>query len=238
MIRAVQHATPPEAVADSGAGSELRVVLVCMPWALLDMPSLAVSTLVPVATETAKTAQVDVVYANLRWCDYLTERTGGRIGAAQYQQVVEGYYHALGEWIFSPALYGADDPMDTPFYLTARANGADLDDACEMYRLAPGFVMALATELVDAGYDVVGLTSTFDQNMPSLALARAVKERSPRVITVMGGANCDDEQGAALHRSFPAVDFVVRGEGELTFLGYSGPSASAMWSRRRPTRPR
>jgi len=33
----------------------------------------------------------------------------------------------------------------------------------------------------------------------------------------MGGANCDDDQGATLHRNFPFVDYVVRGEAEVTF---------------------
>jgi len=37
------------------------------------------------------------------------------------------------------------------------------------------------------------------------------------VRTVFGGANCDGDQGAALHRNFDFVDYVVRGEGETAF---------------------
>ena len=37
------------------------------------------------------------------------------------------------------------------------------------------------------------------------------------MVTVIGGSNCDAEQGAALHRNFPFVDFTVRGEGEGVF---------------------
>ena len=58
----------------------------------------------------------------------------------------------------------------------------------------------------------------FVQNVASLALARAIKQRSPTTIIVFGGANCDDEQGAALHRNFGHVDYVVRGEAELAFV--------------------
>jgi ribosomal peptide maturation radical SAM protein 1 len=44
-----------------------------------------------------------------------------------------------------------------------------------------------------------------------------VKELAPGTTTVFGGANCDGPQGAALHRNFEYVDFVVRGEGEIAF---------------------
>ena len=66
-------------------------------------------------------------------------------------------------------------------------------------------------------YDVVGFTTTFAQNVASLALARRVKERSPESVVVFGGANCEGEMGLALHRSFPFVDLVCAGEADLTF---------------------
>lgn len=54
--------------------------------------------------------------------------------------------------------------------------------------------------------------------MPALSLAQAPKRRAPEVLTAMGGANCDGPQGLALHRNFPCLDFVVRGEGEAAFV--------------------
>ena len=68
--------------------------------------------------------------------------------------------------------------------------------------------------------DVIGFTSTFQQNTAALAAAREVKRLSPHVVTVFGGANCDGEQGLALHRNFPFVDFVVRGEGDVAFPAF------------------
>ncbi|WP_051722556.1 RiPP maturation radical SAM C-methyltransferase [Streptomyces albus] len=206
----------PEAP-ERGPVRTLRVALVCMPWAALDMPSMAVSTLAPVARALEEVSAADTVYANIRWADHVHEHTGGTIGSADYGRIVDGYYVATGEWIFSPALYGFEEPVGSAFHTAATGSGADLRAAVEMYRLSSGFVDALAGELVAGGYDLVGMTSTFDQNMPSLALARALKERAPHVVTVMGGANCDDVQGEALHRNFPFLDYVVRGEGESVF---------------------
>ncbi|MFF8378530.1 RiPP maturation radical SAM C-methyltransferase [Streptomyces sp. NPDC015661] len=193
----------------------LRVLFVCMPWASLDMPSLALSTLAPVAGDSDDVAAVDVHYANLPWADYVHEESEGRIGAQEYDDIARGDNLALGEWVFSSALYGPDVAEETAFHRAMTRQGVDLTLASEMYRLAPRFVRELARTVVDGGYDVVGLTSTFDQNIPSLALAREIKRLNARVVTVLGGANCDGVQGAALHRNFPFLDYVVRGEAEL-----------------------
>lgn len=193
----------------------LRVLLVCMPWAALDMPSLALSTLVPLVREHPAVASVETLYANLRWSDHVSEQTGGRIGERDFNAITRGDFVGVGEWIFSPALHGtAVAPEQTSFYRLAVERGADLAGPAEMHRLSPQFVRDLACDIVRGGYDVVGLTSTFDQNIPSLALAKEIAALSPSVVTVLGGANCDGTQGAALHRNFPFLDYVVRGEAE------------------------
>ena len=46
-------------------------------------------------------------------------------------------------------------------------------------------------------------------------MAKLVKQRDPSLTIVFGGANCDGPMGAALHRTFPWVDVVVRGEAEV-----------------------
>jgi ribosomal peptide maturation radical SAM protein 1 len=65
--------------------------------------------------------------------------------------------------------------------------------------------------------DVVGATSMFFQNVPSLALLRKVKELNPGVITVMGGANCEFPMGPVVAKRFPGVDFVFSGPGLKSF---------------------
>jgi ribosomal peptide maturation radical SAM protein 1 len=53
--------------------------------------------------------------------------------------------------------------------------------------------------------------------VPALSVARQLKAAQPQLVTVLGGSNCEDTMGAALHRNFPFIDNVVRGEGELSF---------------------
>jgi ribosomal peptide maturation radical SAM protein 1 len=68
-------------------------------------------------------------------------------------------------------------------------------------------------------YDVVGFTTTFEQNLASLALAKCVKARYAEKITVLGGGNCEGTMGLELHRQFPWIDYVCSGESENSFVG-------------------
>jgi len=61
---------------------------------------------------------------------------------------------------------------------------------------------------------VIGFSSTFQQNVASIALSQRIKERYPHVVIVFGGANMEDEMGPEILRSFEHIDYVVSGEGE------------------------
>ena len=65
----------------------------------------------------------------------------------------------------------------------------------ELHRDAPRFIDDLAARIVASGPDLVGFTSTFQQNIPVLAVAKAIKALAPSTLIAMGGANCDGEQG-------------------------------------------
>src|SRR5215471_669845 len=79
-----------------------------------------------------------------------------------------------------------------------------------------GYILsAMADEL--AGFDIIGIASTFFQNGPALALAKFIKARWPRKTTILGGANCDGEMGHALIENFPFLDYVFSGEVDYSF---------------------
>src|SRR3712207_6947805 len=65
--------------------------------------------------------------------------------------------------------------------------------------------------------DVVGFSSTYQQNAASFALARRLKQRYPGILTVFGGANFDGEMGLELVRAIECVDFAVIGEADTAF---------------------
>jgi ribosomal peptide maturation radical SAM protein 1 len=209
----------------------VKLALITMPWAALDSPSLALSTLAPCVEGMPGVDAADIWYGTLRWAEYVAEQHGVVTGVSQYDRIADGYFVATGEWVFSGALYGQPDPETTRFHHLAASKGVDLTEATELYRIAGKFIENCAADLLADGYDTFGFTTTFLQNVPSLALAKELKKRRPDATVIFGGANCDGVQGAALHRCFPFVDYVVRGEGEAVFPSLlrwlSNPSATA-----------
>ncbi|MFC5751500.1 RiPP maturation radical SAM C-methyltransferase [Actinomadura rugatobispora] len=200
----------------------LRVTLASMPWQSFELPSLPLALLKARLAEVRPADTVGEYHGYLRWAEHVLEETGGEITPATCERVsVDDVFHGIGDWIFAGALY--DDPEWRAGELesyAARARGGgplDLGPARRMRPLAAGFIDLAAAEILAGEPDVVGLTSTFMQNVASLALARRLKELAPGVAVVIGGSNCDGAMGHALHRNHPFVDYVVRGEGEVVF---------------------
>ncbi|WP_030338837.1 RiPP maturation radical SAM C-methyltransferase [Streptomyces sp. NRRL S-1022] len=196
----------------------MRVHLVTMPWHPLDLPSLQLGLLHRIVRQARPGDEVTEFHGSLHWAEFLLEHSGGRLRPGDCVAVgSDAIFHGLGDWVFSGALY------DDPGWGTARLRGYAADrgvpigTALEMRPYAAPFVDACATAILAAGPDVVGFTTTFMQNVPSLALARELKRRRPEVVTVFGGSNCDGPMGHALHRNHPFVDHVVRGEAEYAF---------------------
>jgi ribosomal peptide maturation radical SAM protein 1 len=209
----------------------MKVLLVSMPWAAVDSPSLALGILKQEVSD-LRGVEVSTVYANIDWADWLAARSpfqGGDhihlFGFRDYAVYsIETYFRGLGDWTFSAALHGVQSWRVAEFrdVLCAGLEPRLIELTVALHEMAPAFIDELADRLVADGPDVIGLTTTFQQNAASLALARAVKSRNPRIVTVFGGANCDGPQGEALHRNFGFVDHVVRGEGEAAFRALLG----------------
>ncbi|KUN00128.1 radical SAM protein [Streptomyces yokosukanensis] len=196
----------------------MRVLLLNMPWSPIDLPSLALGILKRSVEEHVAGATCEVLHANLDFTDWITRRT--EFSAEDYEYyALSSYFLGCGDWVFSSALY--DDPAwkEAEFtrVMTGKLRSKRMRVTRQLHAVVPEFVENVARRVVDLAPDVVGLTSTFQQNAAALAAARHIKRLAPHIVTVMGGANCDAEQGAAVHRNFPFVDFVIRGEGEAAF---------------------
>lgn len=216
---AIALGTTRERCASTLPQQAISVGLISMPWASLQWPSLALGNLHAILSDHAGVGHVASHYLTFDWAEFLVDRSEGRIGLSEYGSIGDGYIGGLGEWFFKDALYGTipDEAEILPF--VGRSPGQDwigLDELRLLSASALEFVEAQAATLAALRYDVVGFSSTFLQNVPSLALARHLKRMSPETTIVFGGANCESTQGAALHRNFEFVDFVVRGEGEDT----------------------
>lgn len=194
----------------------MRVLLVNMPWASINMPSLALGILRRAAAEALPDIDIDVMHANIDYVDWVTGQLAFTLWDYHFYSL-SSYFDGLGDWVFTSALY--DDPEWGVAELREQVpmSQEHLETSLNLHRSAPRFVDEITARILAFEPDLVGFTSTFQQNVPALAVARAIKKAAPHVLTAMGGANCDGPQGEALHRNFGFIDFVMRGEGDVAF---------------------
>ncbi len=194
---------------------QAQVALVNMPFSYAKYPSIQLGTLSALLKSNA--IPVD--------CHHLNVRFAHLIGVELHESICEK--RALfGEWLFSSLLF-RDNPkrMEYPqvfkpvFEQIAQESGKPAGYFEEIAtRIAPQFLTWALTAIDWGQYKLVGFTSTFDQNIASLTMAKLIKDLYPEVTIVFGGANFDGEMGLEHFRAFPFIDHVVVGEGEESFL--------------------
>jgi ribosomal peptide maturation radical SAM protein 1 len=194
----------------------LRSALVAMPFASARHPSLQLGLLQAAARR--RGFEVETFALNL---DLARE-----IGLDPYERLCRHRGPMLGDWLFSVEAFGDAAPDPDGAFLDEHMEelrphlGADLDaDRLLALRreVLPRYLDRLVEGVPWGELALVGFTTTFQQAVPSLALARRIKARHPGVATVLGGAACDAEMGLELLRTAPWVDLVVVGEGDEAF---------------------
>jgi len=217
------------------------VLLIAMPWHWFSTPSLQLGLLQGVLRRAG--IRTEVATLSMAFMEHCREQTAAlpddaRVDLVDYSAVASEYDHVgLGDWIFAVPPFRDDPEADAQYLAFLRAAGVPegvIGKAETMRGLVPGFLARAADEVLAAGPRVVGFTSSFSQNVPSLVLARILKARDPSLVIVFGGANCEGTMGAALHRAFPWIDVVVRGEAETILPGLVTDLVSGAPLRPRP----
>ena len=191
-----------------------RVLLVSMPYAALDRPSLGLGLLHASLRE--RGVDCETRYLAFDFTDF--------VGMSDYLWVHGDlpYTAFAGDWTFTESLYGARPRVDADYVERILRREWQLDRA-EIARLVRvrGYCEPYLDHCMQSvpwgDYDVVGFTSTFEQNLASLALAKRVKAAHPDVAIAFGGANWEGEMGRELHRRFPFIDYVCCGEADESF---------------------
>lgn len=195
---------------------DFRIALVCMPFASAKLPSIQIGLMTAVAE--AAGVETDAYHFNLD--------LAAQLSPDLYEHLCEHRGHMTGEWLFAPAAFGPLAPGDDTSYFDvfpeeaawAAKLGKDRAYFEHLRReVTPAFVESCLAAVNWSRYRVVGFSSTFQQNVACLALARRIKESHPSICTVFGGANMEGEMGPEYARAFPFIDHIVCGEGDLVF---------------------
>jgi ribosomal peptide maturation radical SAM protein 1 len=186
-----------------------------MPFAVAGTPSIQLGLLSELARRAGYRA--DCYHLNLDLAARMRD---------MYDAFSEYSFYNTGEWLFSTAAFGDAVDPDVASYLEVfprelarlEKRGKDAEYLQELRdETLPRFIEDCLEMAPWPEYDLVGFSSTYQQNVASLALARRIKETWPGVKIVFGGANMQGEMGPATARAFPFIDYVVVGEGDQAF---------------------
>lgn len=190
-----------------------RVLLVNMPFSSVRWPNLGLGLLK--AALARRGIDCDVAYLNFDLAE--------RLGWDDYCWIADIFGFVLGGERLFAKHYFENLPSDEAYYreviqkADARFDDADRREFEAIERHVEPFLEHCRTAVDWSQYDVVGFTSSFQQTMPSLCLARWLKQTQPNVKILFGGAACEAEMGIELHASFPEIDHVFLGEADASF---------------------
>src|SRR3989442_1312341 len=191
-----------------------RVALVNMPFSSSKYPSIQLGTLASLLKAQGIGVKTYHLYLGFAY----------QIGQPLYEVLCEKR-GLLGEWLFSNLL-SRDNPKNSEYSRTfipifesvARETGYSQSYLEELkLQGAPQYLTRMLTEIDWGQYTIVGFTSTFDENVASVTMAKLIKDLCPSITIVFGGANYDGEMGLEHLRAWPWIDYVVVGEGEVPF---------------------
>ncbi len=189
----------------------MDAALVCMPFQSPALAPLAIPLLASVLRE--RGYGVAELYLNLDFAKIagvdrvLTVSEGGtKLGFAAEFLFAEAYWGSAYE--------AASKSVPGTAALTEELFGTPPERAA----LLAKFEQTCLRRIMALRPKVVGFTTSTNQLMPSLWLARLVKRADPSIRIVFGGACCANPMGAQLKESYAQIDAVVSGYAESALV--------------------
>jgi ribosomal peptide maturation radical SAM protein 1 len=203
---------------DAHSPESYTVALATTPWLSMAYPSIQLGVLTPVLRRAGLTVRPFSLHID--WMVYLREisTSGDAMISFDDCEAIANDVRAtgLGDWVFAEAAHPGRETSDEYYrLLESQQVPRPLIEKARHLRAVVGPAIERWVDAVLRGNpSIVGISTTFSQNLASAALSQALKRRSPRTAIVWGGANCDGAMGEALMRIFPCIDVTVQGEGE------------------------
>lgn len=179
-----------------------RVLLVCPPFQAVSPSPLAIAHLATFLREHGVPCEEAYLHFELSLL----------IGREHYSKLASKMA-LIGEMLFAEALHGAPADADIEAELTSA-----FGDLAARRALIDALTVVTLARLDSIEPEVVGATTSLNQLMPALWLARVVKGWRSSVKVVLGGSACASPMGEQLLRSYPELDVVVSGFGERPLL--------------------
>lgn len=183
-------------------GLPRRVLLVCPPFQAVSLSPLAIVHLATFLREHGVPCEEA----------YLHFELSRLVGREQYSKVAKET-PLIGELLFAEALHGTPADAEIEAKLTSA-----FGDSAARRGLIDALAAVMLARLSSTDAEIVGATTSLNQLLPALWLARLVKRFRPSVKVVLGGSSCASPMGEQLLRSYSELDVVVSGFGERPLL--------------------
>ncbi len=195
-----------------------ETILIVPPVAWLDRPSLSAHILQGSAGGKEK---VSVFYACLAFAAWTGEVVNNSFACLSPR-------YLLSERLFAAKAYGGVPllgknagevyrRMIADHFLGEGGYPLSLEALAFLAREISAWVDDLARFLVSRQPKVVACSTNFEQTAASVAILKAVKTLAPRIVTVIGGANCAGDMAEGVASLDPAIDYVFSGESDTAF---------------------
>ena len=194
--------------------TEHKVAMISMPTLAAKFPSFQLALLKPTLENAGFKVDPYSLFLNF------AERVGWNLN----ETVSNLYPSMIGEWLWGKAAFG--DFASEPEYLKqfefnlgniCRKAGCTPEDLVKVRHTTTFEFLDWCVESVDwSQYAFVGFTVVFQQMVASMALAKRLKAKYPKLPIVFGGATFEDEIAEQVLTHCPYVDVVNCGDGDLT----------------------
>jgi len=204
------HAPLTEA-ADSGD----ELLFIAPPWPLFNRPSIQIGALKSFLRQRFLDLRITCFHPYLDLASTL--------GYSAYHHISQSSWAA--EAVFAQLLFDSDDldgrkksslRRERLFTSSLKARAVkktpDFFDICSMAKVSTDRFLA-SLDLSVSG--LIGLTACLNQLTGALYLAKRIRQMMPDLPIVIGGSSVSGGSGYWLLDSFPFLDFVIDGEGEL-----------------------
>ncbi|WP_258099411.1 RiPP maturation radical SAM C-methyltransferase [Marinoscillum pacificum] len=200
----------------------MKIAIVNMPFYSIIRPSIQLGILKSVLTEAGYHAQD--FYFNLEFSK--------RFDDMVYEALCRHRGILIGEWLFAKAAFQLNCPPQhddliknyKELFIKEFKNLGwnDIEKELKHIRdnIIPDFLNYLINSIDWGSFDVVGFSSTFEQNVSSIALAKRIKEKFPKINIILGGSNMDDHMGIELLRKTKEIDYIIMGRGEDSLIKF------------------
>lgn len=186
------------------------ITLISTPWPLFNRPSVQLGTLKAFVKQKMPGLQVDTHHTYLSIAKDLGYNLYGEISERTW----------LAESLYAGLLYPDRTATISQFW-KKRSSGLPLAHKHDFNELLLKLEKSSA-QILDSedwgNYLLTGFSICLGQLTSSLYFIREIKKRATNLKIVVGGSACAGALGESLIRTFPGIDFLISGEGELPLV--------------------